>query len=236
MFRSEICVRVLVSALMLNGVAHGGPESIARNAKVNVSSQFNDQYAGRLVVDGIIGLRDSGEWAAGSLEESGLSDRMRRVEKKQEAVKSIEKFFREHSVTTDQVNGFLDSKNSSRIKHQVKLHGILLRPHVGITDLKELLPEVDAFLAPYEPLDQSGAEINMKYEGYIRKEQEMVDKMNRLEKVRIEEGFDFHQLNAISAEAREKLSKVKPRTIGQASRISGVTPADVSVLLVYMGR
>ncbi len=176
------------------------------------------------------------QWAGEALEESSLQGRMERVDAKIEAAKSIEKFFRAFPITPDQINGFLENQNSAPIKHQVKLHSVLLRPQVTINDLRQLLPDVDAFL-----INQSGefindAEINMKYEGYIRKEQEMVDKMNRLEEVRIKEGFDFNQLNAISAEAREKLTKVKPRTIGQASRISGVTPADVSVLLVHMGR
>ena len=176
------------------------------------------------------------KWAGGALAESELQKRMRRVEAKVEAGKAIEKFFRGFPVTKDQVNGFLESKNSSPIKQQIKLHSILLRPHINMEDIRQLLPEVDAFLDNYEEEFRNDAEINMKYEGYIRKEQEMVDKMNRLEAVRIKDGFDFHQLNAISAEAREKLTKVKPRTIGQASRISGVTPADVSVLLVHMGR
>ena len=76
----------------------------------------------------------------------------------------------------------------------------------------------------------------MKYEGYIQKEKEMVDKMNRLEQVRLSEEFDYRELNSLSHEAREKLTQLKPRTIGQASRISGVSPSDISVLLVYMGR
>jgi tRNA uridine 5-carboxymethylaminomethyl modification enzyme len=103
-------------------------------------------------------------------------------------------------------------------------------------DLRQVLPELDAFCSNYDDFALMDAEIRMKYDGYIRKEQEMVDKMNRLEEVHILENFDFHQLTSISKEAREKLSRIKPRTIGQASRISGVTPADVSVLLVHLGR
>ena len=179
---------------------------------------------------------ESGLWEGKPLEESSLQDRLKRVNEKKEAGKAIDKFFRNHSVTPDQINGFLEEQKSSKLKQQVKLHGILLRPQVTVADLRNLLPDVKEFLDQYEEEFINGAEINMKYEGYISKEQEMVDKMNRLEEVRIKEDFDFNQLNAISAEAREKLTKVKPRTIGQASRISGVTPADVSVLLVHMGR
>ncbi len=165
-----------------------------------------------------------------------LASRMERVNKKIDAGKAIDKFFRNHSVTPDLVNGFLESKSSAPISQQVKIHGLLLRPHISITELGDLLPEVGTFLNQYDEEFQSVAEINMKYEGYIKKEQEMVDKMNRLEEVKIIDNFDFQKLGAISAEAREKLARVKPRTIGQASRISGVTPADVSVLLVHMGR
>jgi tRNA uridine 5-carboxymethylaminomethyl modification enzyme len=180
-------------------------------------------------------VRQSG-WAGVQLEDSIMQQRLERVNRKIEAGKAIEKFFREFSVTPDQVNSFLESKGSSPITQQVKLHGLLLRPNIEMGDFKELLPQVGAFLQPYDQEFQNDAEINMKYEGYIHREQEMVDKMNRLEEVRIYDGFDFHQLGAISAEAREKLTRIKPRTIGQASRISGVTPADVSVLLVHMGR
>src|SRR5690606_30720182 len=98
------------------------------------------------------------------------------------------------------------------------------------------LPDVDVFLKNTDEETVELAEINMKYEGYIQREQELVEKMNRLEEVRLNDNFDYKNLTALSAEAREKLSKMKPRTIGQASRISGVSPADISVLLVHMGR
>jgi len=167
---------------------------------------------------------------------ASIADRMEKVKAKNQAAEEIEKFFGEYSIKPELVNGFLQKQNSSPLKQQVKLQGILLRTQVDIQGLRELLPDVDDFLKKYKEEYINGAEISMKYEGYIRKEQEMVDKMNRLEEVKIIENFDFHKLSAISAEAREKLSQVKPRTIGQASRISGVTPADVSVLLVHMGR
>ncbi len=178
----------------------------------------------------------SGQWAGGTLEGSDIEKRMERVRAKEAASQEIEKFFLDYSVAPDAINGFLESKGSSPIRQQVKLHGILLRPHIELSELRQALPEVDAFCAKHDTEHLDDAEIRMKYEGYIRKEQEMVDKMNRLEEVRILEGFDFQKLTSISKEAREKLSRIKPRTIGQASRISGVTPADVSVLLVHIGR
>ncbi len=180
--------------------------------------------------------KNSGQWGGNPLENSDIEQRMERVRTKESASQEIEKFFLDYSISPEMINGFLESKESSPIRQQVKLHGVLLRPHIDMSDLRQVLPEVEEFCSKYDEEFLNDAEIRMKYEGYIRKEQEMVDKMNRLEEVRILENFDFHKLGAISKEAREKLAKVKPRTIGQASRISGVTPADVSVLLVHMGR
>ncbi|MEN0004351.1 MAG: tRNA uridine-5-carboxymethylaminomethyl(34) synthesis enzyme MnmG, partial [Bacteroidota bacterium] len=166
----------------------------------------------------------------------GLEERMDRVAKKGEAAKAIEKLFKNTSVTPDQLNPFLEQRGSALLKQQVKLHGILLRPHIKVNDLRAVLPALDTALQAYDPTSIDLAEINMKYAGYIKKEQEMVEKMNRLEAVRLHSDFDYHQLISLSSEAREKLSQLQPRTIGQASRISGVSPADISVLLVHMGR
>jgi tRNA uridine 5-carboxymethylaminomethyl modification enzyme len=166
----------------------------------------------------------------------GTDERMERVHTKVAAAQAIEKYFAETSVAPDDINGFLESKGSAPIRQKVKLDGILLRPNIDLADLRQVLPGLQQFLQQYDTEFAQLAEINMKYEGYIRREQEMVDKMNRLEEVRLLENFDYSKLNSLSAEAREKLNKIKPRTIGQASRISGVTPADVSVLLVHMGR
>jgi tRNA uridine 5-carboxymethylaminomethyl modification enzyme len=116
------------------------------------------------------------------------------------------------------------------------LDSILSRPNLSLAELRETLPELQAFLQPFDPEFVDLAEINLKYEGYIRKEQEMVDKMNRLEELRLHDQFDYRQIEALSREAREKLSRLRPRTIGQASRISGISPADISILLVHIGR
>ncbi len=165
-----------------------------------------------------------------------IADRMQKVNDKRAATVEIERFFKETSVTPDAINGFLESIGSAPIRQQVKLHGILLRPNVELANLRPVLSELDSFLSRYDSDFLGEAETRMKYDGYIRKEQEMADKMLRLEEVKIYENFDYQTLTSISKEAREKLSKVRPHTIGQASRISGVTPADVSVLLVHMGR
>jgi tRNA uridine 5-carboxymethylaminomethyl modification enzyme len=167
---------------------------------------------------------------------SGMEERMERVRAKQEAAEAIEKYFVETSIEPAQVQALLEEKESSPLKQKVKLHPVLLRPNIGIPELRQALPELDQFLLAYPEEYVQLAEINMKYEGYIRREQEMVDKMIRLEEVRIFDDFDYRQLGSLSNEAREKLSKIRPRTIGQASRISGVSPADISILLVHMGR
>ena len=165
-----------------------------------------------------------------------MDERMARVEEKQVAAKEISKFFKKFSVTPDQVNPLLESKKSSPLKQQVKLHTVLSRPHISIEDLQEVVPAAAEFLQKYREEDLKEAEIHLKYDGYIKKEKEMADKMNRLEAVRLHDNVDYHSLVSLSAEAREKLTNLKPMTIGQASRISGVSPSDISVLLVHMGR
>jgi len=166
----------------------------------------------------------------------GAEERMQRVRDKENAAAAIEKFVRETSVSPDALNDYLEQQGSAALKQKMKLHSVLLRPKISLSGLSKVLPEVKNFLASYDQEFIELAEINMKYEGYIRKERELVDKMNRLEEVQIREDFNYQQLNSLSAEAREKLTQLKPRTIGQASRISGVSPADISVLLVHMGR
>lgn len=167
---------------------------------------------------------------------TGSSERMQRVSAKQEAAEHIEKVLRDLSVEPGEINGLLDEKGSSPINQKVKLHSILLRPQIKMEELRRCLPQVADLLQGYEKEFVDLAETNMKYEGYIRREQEMVEKMNRLEEVHLHEDFNYQQLASLSKEAREKLSRMKPRTIGQASRISGVSPADISVLLVHVGR
>ena len=165
-----------------------------------------------------------------------LDERMNRVEEKMESAKTIESFFRKTSIEPDQVNAYLESIDSAPIRQKMKLHNILLRPNVKISELQKSLPFLNEFIKKHDGESSNLAEINMKYEGYIQKEQDMVEKMNRLEQVRLNENFDYTQLASLSAEAVEKLSEIQPRTIGQASRISGVSPSDISVLLVHMSR
>ncbi len=165
-----------------------------------------------------------------------LDERMARFQEKIEGAEKIKRFFQKVSVGPEEINSYLTSKGSKEIKQKGKLHQILLRPHISLSDLGWVMPRIGEFLSQFDKEIMETAEINMKYEGYIKKEQEMVDKMNRLEAVRLHETIDYHEMTSLSSEAREKLTAIKPRTIGQASRISGVSPADISVLLVFMGR
>jgi tRNA uridine 5-carboxymethylaminomethyl modification enzyme len=166
----------------------------------------------------------------------GTEARMERVRAKEEAARAIEDFVRNYSVAPDQLNGFLEKAGSTPLRQKVKLHSVLLRPQVDMASLRRVLPELNAFASQYEQEFVDLAEINMKYEGYIRREREMVDKMNRLESVLLRDDLDYESLKSLSKEARDKLTRLRPRTIGQASRISGVSPSDISVLLVHMGR
>ncbi len=165
-----------------------------------------------------------------------LDARMEQVNTKVEKEKELETYFRKTSADPKEVNPFLESIGSKPLDQKVKMHMILLRPYVGVKALRKYVPSLDEHLKNYEEEVISLTETTLKYEGYIRKEEEMVEKMNRLEAVKLKEGTDYHKLESLSAEAREKLSQLQPRTIGQASRISGVSPADISVLLVHMGR
>lgn len=165
-----------------------------------------------------------------------VNERMERVEHKEESVRQIERHIRNQSVSPSELNALLTQKASAPLKQKVKLHGVLLRPNLSLEELRTVLPSTDEFLSQFEQEAVDLAEVNMKYEGYIKKEEEMVSKMNRLEAVRLYDDFDYKALVSLSAEAREKLTQLKPRTIGQASRISGVSPADISVLLVHVGR
>ncbi len=165
-----------------------------------------------------------------------LGNRLEHVEKKKEHIQGIEKYLAKTSVSPDTINGWLTQIGSTPLRQSVKLKTVLSRPKVHLHDLAKLHDGLSTFLLSI-PLDHvESAEVNIKYEGYLSKEREMVEKMNRLENLILKEDFNYDQISSLSAEAREKLEHIKPRTIGQASRISGVSPSDISVLLVHVGR
>lgn len=171
--------------------------------------------------------------------EIGLAskERMERVLEKQRKTDLLIAFLENASVKPEEINPILESKDLALVSQSLKLFKIATRPQLSFDDLKDIavLKEfVDANAIDEEIIEQ--AEIHLKYSGYIEKEKTNADKLNRLENVLIPSSFDYHKLGSLSFEAREKLSKIKPTSISQASRISGVSPSDVSVLLVYMGR
>ena len=170
--------------------------------------------------------------------ELGLAskERMRRVEEKMVASKEIVKYIKETSIDPSTINDYLGSIESSPINQRVKLFSIISRPNVSINGLRQASKELEEFISKYDEECVEQSETLLKYEGYIEKEQEMVDKQVRLENLELRHISDYKAIPSLSAEAKDKLNKVKPQTIGQASRIGGISPADISVLMVYMGR
>jgi tRNA uridine 5-carboxymethylaminomethyl modification enzyme len=168
----------------------------------------------------------------------GLADdeRLARVKQKKAAIEEIKEYFTSYGVEPGEVNATLEEAGTAALTQKIKLDKILSRPQVNMDILRKGVKAADEFLSKYDREFIESAEIVMKYEAYIQKEMELVDKMGKLEDIRLDAGFDYHQLKSLSMEARIKLAKIKPTSLGQASRISGVSPADVSVLLVHMGR
>ena len=165
-----------------------------------------------------------------------VDSRMLRVNEKIAAFEIIKKKLNEFSLLPQEINPYLESLGSSPIDQKTKALPILTRPNVTLIDIIKCNSELQQVISVYDQEILESAEIELKYEGYIKKERELVDKMSRLEEVKLLENYDYKSIKALSNEAKVKLSQVKPTTIGQASRISGVSPADISVLLVHMGR
>jgi len=155
---------------------------------------------------------------------------------KMEKVKIIRKVLSEYSVDMDTANGFLISNNSAALTEKTKALKILLRPGIGLKEMMAAMPGLSEAVNEKDALILEQVEIQAKYEVYIEKEQELVLKMSNLENLIIPDSFDYEKLSSISSEARQKLQKIRPATLGQASRISGVNPSDVQILMVYMGR
>ncbi|WBL22380.1 tRNA uridine-5-carboxymethylaminomethyl(34) synthesis enzyme MnmG [Zunongwangia sp. HRR-M8] len=164
-------------------------------------------------------------------------DRMRKMEEKKEKSLDFVSFLKDTSVVPEDANPVLADYNSSPMKQSDKIFKIFSRPKIAMEDVRKF-PGVEEYIQENEldteMLEQT--EIQVKYSGYIEKEKNNADKLNRLEDVKIPKNFDYSKIKSMSYEAREKLNKVQPANVSQASRISGVSPNDVSVLLVYMGR
>ena len=170
----------------------------------------------------------------GTVDERALE----RVERKMRDTERLVEEFRELSVTVAQAAPLLEKRQSAPLAQGCKADRIFSRPNISMDDMRKTFPAIEVFIVENDIADDAvqQAEIAIKYEGYIEKEQENVRKLHRLESVAIPEDFDFMRIGSISIEARQKLEKIRPRNIGQASRISGVSPADISVLLIFLGR
>lgn len=168
----------------------------------------------------------------------GLADdkRMSQVQNKMDLNRKLYNFFSSENTTPEEINPLLAKKGSSPISEKQKYMRILLRPEIMLNDLREV-DSINNLLSELPDEDtHTFVETEIKYESYLLKEKEFADKMKRMENIKIHNPFDFQKLTSLSKEAREKLSSLQPQTLGQASRISGVSPADISVLLVYFGR
>ena len=158
--------------------------------------------------------------------------------KKNTLVESLVEFARRQSIKAAEINDYLKSVNSEPLTQGRKLYDILMRNNVTFESLQRVLPKLKKFIADNEMNAEmiEEAEIQIKYKGYIEREKFIAEKLRRLENISIPSDFDFHSMNSLTIEARQKLSRIRPTTIGQASRIPGVSPADVNVLLIKFGR
>jgi tRNA uridine 5-carboxymethylaminomethyl modification enzyme len=165
-------------------------------------------------------------------------DRLVKLDKKLKDKESIRRFLRKKSADPVEANEYLISKDSSPLKQKVKLESVLSRPQISYSDLEKISAEFENWNRDnrIDSLTKESVEIEEKYSGYIAKEKENAEKLKRLESLKIPNDFNYKEVVALSAESMEKLNEIRPVTIGQASRVSGVTPADISVLLVKLGR
>lgn len=162
--------------------------------------------------------------------------RMENVREKKENVENIKIVLKETAIEPTEINNFLESIGSAKIIEKQKAEKILLRPDVELADLLKQIPRLNNSLRKYSREQIEQASIQIKYDTYIEKEKELVNRMGQLENLLIPEAFDYKKIAALGNEAREKLIRIKPQTLGQASRISGINPSDVQILMVYMGR
>jgi tRNA uridine 5-carboxymethylaminomethyl modification enzyme len=163
-------------------------------------------------------------------------ERLEKLLDKKNEMASLTKELKLLRVEPSVVNDELTELNTATITEKVPVENLLKRPHIGMADLKRIDVEVNRTLSKYSEDVLQQVEILTKYESYIEREQKMADKIESLEDYIIKSDFDYDRVKALSSEAREKLKKVRPETIGQLSRISGVSPADVSILTIYMGK
>lgn len=163
-------------------------------------------------------------------------NRLNAVNIKKSDVKSISSILSNYSISPEDADAFLSKMNLSPLNQKQKASTLLLRPMVGIRNMSDGIPELKEKLQPFPPQSLEQAEIQLKYDVYIKKEKELANRISQLDQLSIPESFDYNRVLALSTEALMKFKKIKPGTLGQASRISGVNPTDIQILMVYMGR
>jgi tRNA uridine 5-carboxymethylaminomethyl modification enzyme len=163
-------------------------------------------------------------------------ERLRTVEEKQQNIGKIKDLLRETYTFPEEINTFLEQNGSAPIKEKQKIGQLLLRPEININSLSNASNNIINIFNSYTADQLEQTEIQVKYDVYIQKEKALVARMLEMEELAIPNNFDYKKINSISNEAREKLQKIRPGTLGQASRISGITPSDIQILMVYMGR
>jgi tRNA uridine 5-carboxymethylaminomethyl modification enzyme len=170
--------------------------------------------------------------------ELGLAseERLSLTRAKEEHVSAIKQTINSMRLEPAEINGLLEAKQNALVSERTKAEKVLLRPDIGLKELMEAIPRLSEELSKYDALELEQAEIQIKYDTYIQKEQELVHKMSHLEELAIPDSFNYDKIVSLGTEARQKLTKVRPTTLGQASRISGVNPSDVQILMVHMGR
>lgn len=183
--------------------------------------------------------QDNADWRLTELGyKLGLAseERYQQIIQKKTAVEEITAQFRSISVSPELMNPYFETVGSAPMTQKQKLSQLVLRPGVGAKELINAIPDLHEVFAKYNAVDLEQAEIQMKYDVYIEKEKEMVGRMAQMEELEIPTNFDYMKVQAISNEAREKFKRIQPGTLGQASRISGINPSDIQILMVYMGR
>ncbi|MEX2568323.1 MAG: FAD-dependent oxidoreductase, partial [Cyclobacteriaceae bacterium] len=155
---------------------------------------------------------------------------------KRDNIQKLIKNLNQYKLEPETINAGLEKMETALIKEKIAVSKLLKRPHLGLNDIVKMDTDFEKLLFPYSKEETEQAEIQIKYQSYIDKEKLMVEKINHLEYLKIPVDLDYTAMKAISTESRQKLIKIKPETLGQASRISGVTPADISILTVYLGR
>lgn len=170
--------------------------------------------------------------------EIGLAseNRYNTVRQKNNDIHKLVNELKQKKLKPEEINAFLKENNSKPIKEKKSVYQLLQRPELNVSEIKNTENGVKQLFSKYQPDIIEQAEINTIYESYIEKERKLAEKVEHLENYKIKDAFDYTKIKALSSEAIEKLNKIRPATIGQASRISGVSPADISVIMVYLGR